>query len=107
MVLDMLKLRRLPKRRYIPVKFPHPIMQLWIPTPDVSDIALEVLDVDRVEAYDCGVKADIRFSDIRAKVVGGGVGGEVGFGAVQGAEKRVHGFFIGSLGSGDLISGFD
>lgn len=82
MLLDMFKLRRLAKCRYVPIELPQPIMQLRIPTPDVSDIALEVLDVDRVEAYDRGVETDVGFCDVGAKVVWGGVGGEVCFGAV-------------------------
>lgn len=57
-------------------------MQLRIPTPDVSDIALEMLNVDRVEAYDRGIETYIGFGDVGAKVVGGGMGGEVGFGAI-------------------------
>ncbi len=81
-LLYMFKLCRLPKRGYVPIELPQPIMQLRIPTPDVSDIALEVLDVDRVEAYDRGVEADVGFCDVGAKVVWRGVGGEVGFGAV-------------------------
>ena len=70
MLLDMLKLRRFPKSRYIPIQFPQPIMQLRVPAPDISNITLEVLDVDGIEANDGGVEADVGFSDGGAEVVG-------------------------------------
>ena len=70
MLLDVLKLRCLAKRRYIPIQHPQPFVQLRVAAPDVSDIALEVLDVDRVEADDGGVKADVGFGDGGAKIVG-------------------------------------
>ena len=60
-------------------------MYLRVPTPDVSDIALEVLDIDRIEAHDRGVEADVGLSDGGAEIVrrrGGGMGGEVFFNSV-------------------------
>ena len=74
-------------------------MQVRVPAADISDVALEVLNVDGVEADDGGVEADVGFGDGGAVVVGGGVGGEVGFDAVERAEEGVHGFFVGFLGS--------
>ena len=56
-----------------------------------------MLDVDGVEADDCCVETDVGFGDGRAEVVGCGVGGEVGFGAVEGGEEGVDGFFVGFL----------
>ncbi len=104
MILDMLKLRCLPKSRYIPIQFPQPIMQLRVSASDVSDVALEVLNVDRIEADDGGVEADVGFGDGGAEVIGRGVGGKVGFDAVQRAEEGVDSFFVGFLGSSCLIS---
>lgn len=99
MLLDMFKHRRLPKGRYIPIQFPQPFMQIRITGSYIADIAFEVLHVDGVEAdYGC-VETDVGFGYGGAEVVGGGVGGEVGFCAVEGGEEGVHGFFVGFLGS--------
>ena len=56
-----------------------------------------MLDVDGVEADDGCVETDVGFGDGRAEVVGCGVGGEVGFGAVEGGEEGADGFFVGFL----------
>ena len=61
MFLDMFKLRRLPKRRHIPIQMPHPLVQRRVSRSYVADIAFEVLDVDGVEADDCCVEADVCF----------------------------------------------
>ena len=99
MFLNMLKQRRLPKRRHIPIQMPQPFMQRRETRADVADVAFEMLHVDGVEAdYGC-VEPDVGFGDVRAEVVGGGVGGEVGFRAVEGREEGVDGFFVGFLGS--------
>ena len=91
MFLDMLKLRRLPKRRHLPVQMPHPAVQGGETRADVAEVAFEVLDVDGVEAdYGC-VEADVGFGDVGAVVEGAGVGGEVVFGAGEGGEEGVEG----------------
>lgn len=69
MLLDMLKLRRLPEGRNIPVQMPEPFMQRRIPGSDIADVAFEMLDVDGVETDDGGVEADICFGDGGAEVV--------------------------------------
>ena len=69
MLLDMLKLCRLSKRRHIPIQIPQPLMQSWVSAPDIADIALEVLNVDRVESDDRGIQANISLSDILTEVV--------------------------------------
>jgi hypothetical protein len=65
MVLNMLKLRRVLERGIIPVEMSHPLMEIGITTPNIADIALEMLYVDRIEAHDSGIQADISFSDVR------------------------------------------
>ena len=77
---------------------------MWVPAPDVSDVALEVLNVDGVESDKGGEEADVSFGDGGAMVVGGGVGCEVGFDTVKGAEEGFDGFFVGFLGSGGVFS---
>ena len=91
MPLDMLKLRRLPKRRHFPIQMPDPAVQRGETGADVAEIAFEVLDVDGVEADDGCVEADVGFGDGGAVVEGAGVGGEVRFGAGEGGEEGVEG----------------
>lgn len=99
MPLDMFKLRRPPKRLHIPIQMSQPLMQIRVSRSYIPDIAFEMLHVDGVEAdYRC-VETDVGFGYGGAEVVGGGVGGEVGFGAVEGGEEGVHGFFVGVLRS--------
>ena len=56
-----------------------------------------MLHVDRVEADDGRVEADVGFGDVGSEVVGCGVLCEVGFGAGEGGEERVDGLFVGFL----------
>ena len=39
----------------------HPLVKMWVSRSDIADVALEVLNVDRVEADDGGEKPDIGF----------------------------------------------
>lgn len=100
-VFDMLKLSRLLERRNVPVKFSHPLMQRRITRPNITDVTLEMLHVDRVEANDGSVKADVRFGYVGTKVVGSGVFSKVCFGAVERGEKGFDGFLISFLCSND------
>ncbi len=99
--LDMLKLRRLPKSRHVPVQLPDPLVQRRISRSDVSNVALEMLYVHGIEADDGGVEAHVCFGDVLAVVVGSGVLGEVCFGAVEGGEEGGDGLFVGVLGGGE------
>ena len=82
MIFDMLKLRRLSKRRNIPIKLPNPFMYCRVSGADVTEIALEMLDVDNVESDNGSVETNVCFCDVVAEVIGRGMGSEVGFGAV-------------------------
>ena len=62
-----------------------------------------MLDVYRVKSDHGGEEADVGFGDGGAVVVRGGMGGEVGFGAVKGMEKGLDGLFVGFLGPGGLL----
>jgi len=106
MLLNMFELRRLgSKRRHIPIQFPHPPVQIRVPRPDVADIALEVLDVDGVEADDGRVQTDVGLRDVRPVVVRSavirGVFGEMGFGAIERFEEGVDVVLVGFLGGGE------
>lgn len=56
--LDVLKYRRPPKSRFVPIQLPQPLMQRRITRSDVTDVAFEMLDVDGVETDDGGIEAD-------------------------------------------------
>ena len=96
---NVLKLRRLAKGRLAPVQVAQPAVQGRVPGANVAHVALEVLHVDDVEADNGRVQADVGLGELRAEVVGSGgadVGrGEVGLSAVEGAEERGDGLFVG------------
>ena len=97
MLLDMLKLRRLPKSRHIPIKIPQPFVNRRIPTSYIFDITLEMLNVNWIKPYNCGVQADVGFGDVLAKIVGIGVFREVFFHAIKRVEEWVYGGFVRGL----------
>lgn len=101
MSLNMFKLRRLPKRRHVPIQRPQPPMDGWVPATDIADVAFEMRDVHGVEADDCYVQTDICFGDRGAEVVGSGVRGEVRFGFGEVGEEGVDGGGVGGLGFGE------
>jgi len=55
MLLDMLELCRLAEGRMVPVKIAHPAVDIRVTRADIANVALEVLDIDRVEADGCGI----------------------------------------------------
>ena len=86
-VADMLKLGRLAKGRHIPVEVAQPGVDGRVAAADVADVALEVLDVDGVEAHDGGVQAHVGFGDGVAEVEGPGARAQVLLHAVQACEE--------------------
>lgn len=99
MLLDMFKPGRVSKRLAVPVQMPEPLVQRGIAGSDVADVALEMLDVHRIEADDGGVETHVGLGELRAKIVGIGVRGEVGFGAIERAEEGLDAFLVGFLSS--------
>ena len=97
MLFDMHKLRRFTERGHLPVQLPQPLMKRGIAAPDVADVALEVLDVDRVEADDGGVEPDVGFGDVCAEVVWACGAGEVCFRLIEVFEERPDVVFVGFL----------
>ncbi len=82
MLLDVLKLGRLSESRHIPIQVPQPFVQRRVSTSDIPDIAFEMLNINGIEADDGCVKAHIRFGDMSAKIIGGGVFSQMRFCAV-------------------------
>lgn len=70
MPLDVLKLRGVLERSMIPVQITHPLMQRGIARTNIANVALEVLDVNGVEADQCDIQSDIGLGNILAKPVG-------------------------------------
>src|ERR1700722_19431514 len=68
-LLYMLKLRRTTKRLFVPIQLPQPLVQSWVPGPDVTDVALEMLHVYDVEADDGRVQSDVCLRDVLPIVV--------------------------------------
>lgn len=95
----MLKLRCVLERRHVPVELPQPLVQRRITRSDVTNVALEMLHIDGIEANDGGVEANVCFGDVGTKVVGSSVFSKVSFGAVEGGEKGFDGLFISFLRS--------
>lgn len=95
----MLKLRRLPERRHLPVQPTQPAMQSREARSDVTQVTLEVLDVDGVEADDRREETNIGLSErVSEEVARGRVFDEVGFDPVERGEERGDGLFVGFLG---------
>lgn len=69
MLLDMFELRGILEGRNVPVQVAHPLVEMRISAANVGEIALEVLDVYRVKADDCGEETDVGFCDRGAEVV--------------------------------------
>jgi len=80
-------------------------VQIRVAGADVADVALEVLDVDGVKADDGRVQAHIGLGDVGAVVVRAaavlGVLGEMGLGAVERLEQRVHVLLVRFLRRGE------
>lgn len=53
----------------VPVHEAEPPVDSWIARPDIADVCLEMLDVDRVETDNRGVESNISLSNILAPVV--------------------------------------
>lgn len=47
-ILDVQEIGRILERRNVPIQIPHPLMNRRIPAPDIPNIALEVLNVNRL-----------------------------------------------------------
>lgn len=98
MRLNMRKLRRLPERWYVPIKIPQPLMNIWVPTPDIPNIRLKMLDIYCIETNDRGEETDICFCDVGPEVVGACCFRKAFLDAVKGGEEGGDGLSVGGFG---------
>lgn len=68
-LLDMLKVRRFLERRNIPIKVLLPLIDSRVTRADIANIALEVLDVDRIEPDYRHEETNIGFGETVAQEV--------------------------------------
>lgn len=120
-ILNMRKLRRLPKRRHIPIQVSQPLMNMRISTSNVPDIRLEMLDINRIKPHNRRKQSDICFRHFVPVVIGPRGGGKMGLDAVERGEELRYGFCVcffcggeaGSvntvvdIGVSPLVRGFD
>jgi hypothetical protein len=74
-------------------------VKVWVSATDITDVALEVLNVDGVEADDGCEEADVLLCQAVAEVEWAAGFCEICFCAVEGGEERCDGFFVRFLGS--------
>lgn len=102
MPLDVIKLRRLLKRRMVPVQVTQPLVQARVAAANVANVALEVLHVHRVEARQRHVQPDVRLGEGLAEEVRAvGLRGEVLLCAVEGLEDADDALLVGLAGGGE------
>ena len=99
-ILDVRHDGRLVESRHVPVQIPHPPVQVWVSASNVPDVALEMLDVDRVEPDERHIKPNVCFGDLVPKVKGSTGYGEVGLGSVERLEESPNVAHIGFLRGG-------
>lgn len=75
------------------------LVNIRISTPNVANVALEVLDIHGVETDNGREESDVRLGDAVAVVVGSRGLGELLFDFVEGCEQGGDGFFVGFLGA--------
>lgn len=95
----MRPLRRLPKRRMVPIQIPQPLMNKRIPTPNISQVRLEMLNIHHIKPNNCREETDICFGDAGTEVERsfGRDRREMGFHAVEGGKEGCDSFLIGLL----------
>ena len=104
MLFDVFKLGRCSKRRHVPIQVPQPLMQGRVAASDITDVAFEVLNVNRVEANNGRIETDVGFGDVFSKVIGIGIFCQVGLSLVQMFKKRMYSLFISFLSTVEKVS---
>ena len=85
----------------IPIKITQPLMNSRISRPDVTDVRLEMLNIDGIEADDCRIKSHIALCDLLAPIEWSLRGRQVLFDFVKRIEQWLDCLFICLLSSGE------
>ena len=78
---------------------PQPLVDCWIATSYIADIALEMLHINRVESNDGCIESNVGLSDGRTEVVWFSIFDEVFLDAIQGYEEWMDGLLVSILGA--------
>ena len=100
MLLDMLEVGRILECGVVPVKVPHPLVNMRVPITDGPSIALEVTVIDRVEAHDRRVEPDVRLGESVTNEEGGlscVLRSERGLDAIERGKELIEGGLVGAL----------
>lgn len=65
MILDVLKLSRVFECRHVPVQVAHPLVEVRISGANITNVALEMLHIHRIEANNRGVQTNISLRNSR------------------------------------------
>ena len=76
-------------------------MQCGITRSDITDVALEMLHIDWIEANNGGIEANVCFRNIGPKVIWTSMLSEMSFGTVKGIEQGADGLLVSFLRSSD------
>lgn len=85
--LDVLELGRILELRMVPIQVSHPLMQCRITTPNIPNVALEVLHVHRIEPDNCNKEPDVHLRQHVPEPIWPFSSRKVLLGAVQGLEE--------------------
>lgn len=99
-LLDMLEVGCILERGVVPVKVPHPLVDMRVPITDRPGIALEVTVINRVEAHDRRVEPDVCFGELVTNEEGRFccvLRGEYGLDAIERGKELVEGGFVRAL----------
>lgn len=102
-LLNVLKLGSLLEGSYLPVEISQPFMYVRIPRANITDVALEMLNVDGIETNDGGIEAYIHFCEVFSKIELRCLFSKMSFDVVEGAEQALDCILIGFLCSGILL----
>jgi hypothetical protein len=98
MALDVLELGRVMESWNVPIQVPDPLVKCWVSAPNVSQVALKVLDINGIKSDDGGVQTDICLGDVLPEVVWSRGRSEMSFNFIQRLEEHDHVLLISFLG---------
>ena len=98
--LNVRELRCLAEGRILPITVSQPLVDVWIPAPDIPDVALEVLHIDSIEPDDSRKQSHIRLSHSVTVVVRPRRLSQLGLSFVKRSKESLHVLRVSFLGRG-------